>query len=119
MSLSCSCEYDDPDWWYEPDEDFSLLATKRGRKCCSCKVRIPVGADALAFRRWRSPEYGSIEERIYGDEVPMSPWFMCEKCGGLYMAVSDLKFCCNIEEDIATQIREYMAENAVSGTVYK
>ena len=108
MSLSCSCEYDDAEWWYQPDEDFSLLATKRGRKCCSCGSKLPVGAEVLRVPRWRSPSC-DLEEHIHGDEVYMSTWYLCEKCGGLYMAVSDLKFCCNIDEDIATQIREYMA----------
>ena len=118
MSLSCSCEYDDPEWWYESDDDFSVLATKRGRKCCSCKQRIAVGDEVLHFRRWRDAAC-DLEERIYGDEIPMSAWYMCEKCGGLYMAVSDLNMCCDISEDMAAQIKEYMAENPVSGTAYK
>ena len=111
MSLSCSCEYDDAEWWYCAEEDFSVLDTKRSRKCCSCNARIPVGADALKFRRWRGPQ-SDIEERINGDEIHIPPWFMCEKCGGLYMAIDDLHFCCDISEDMATQIKEYMEYRA-------
>lgn len=110
MSLSCSCEYDDPDWWYIADEDFIVLATKRSRKCCSCGCRLPIGVEVVRFYRWRSPNC-DLEERIYGDEVSIAPWYMCEKCGGLYMAVTNLGFCCDISEDMATQIREYMYDN--------
>lgn len=109
MSLSCSCDFDDPEWWYESPDDFTQLATKRGRKCCSCGTKIKPGDDVMKFRRWRSPSdrCNYIEESIYGDEVPLAAWFMCETCGGLYMSVKDLGMCCDIEENIAAQIREY------------
>ncbi len=109
MSLSCTCEADDPDWWYEPDKDFSVLRTKRIRKCCSCRAKIKPGQEVLEFRRWRSPSesFDFLEEKIYGDEVPLAPWFMCETCGGLHFAVADLGMCYDICEDIAKQIKEF------------
>jgi hypothetical protein len=60
----------------------------------------------LLFARWRNPA-DDIEDRIYGDEVPLAPWYMCETCGGLYMAIDDLDMCCDISEPIADQIMEY------------
>lgn len=108
--ISCSCEdYGNIEFWYIPADDFTPLKTKRRRRCCSCKTIIKPGEDVLAFRRWRAPSdrYNYIEESIYGDEVPLATWYMCEKCGGLYMAVADLGMCCDIAEDIATQIKEY------------
>ncbi len=112
MSLSCSCDADGADWYYEPAKDFSVLETKRGRKCCSCGAKIQPEEEVMKFRRWREPSdrCNYIEESIYGDEVPMAPWFMCETCGGLYLAVDDLGMCCDISENIAHQIKEYRAE---------
>jgi hypothetical protein len=115
MSLSCNCEYDDaPAWYYDTSENFSILDTKRSRKCCSCGVKLPVGSEVLRFRRWRptTERCNYIEESIYGDEVPLAPWYMCETCGGLYMAVQDLNMCCDISENIANQIKEYNAQEA-------
>lgn len=114
MSLSCYCDSDDADWYYEPADDFSVLDTKRSRRCCSCGEKIAVGEDVLRFRRFRSPndEFG-IEESIYGDEVPLAPWYMCETCGGLFWAVQDLGMCCDITHNIAGQIKEYRQEEEV------
>lgn len=108
MSISCSCDSDDAEWYYTPKEDFSILQTKRSRKCCSCGSKLSVGSEVLHFVRWKSPET-YVEERIYGDEVPLASWYMCETCGGLYMAVQDLGMCCDISENIAGQIKEYRA----------
>ena len=113
MGLSCSCDdYDGDGWYFYEPKDYAPLATKRSRKCCSCKARIAVGDLSVMFERQKQAGYDTVEEKIYGEggEIPMAPWFMCERCGGLYMSVSDLGFCCDIEEDIATQIREYMEE---------
>lgn len=112
MALSCSCENDGADWWYEPADDLSALDTKRGRKCCSCGTKIKPGDDVLHLRRWRSPSErcNYIEESIYGDEVPLASWFLCETCDGLYFAVQDLGMCCDVGKNIAHQIKEYRAE---------
>ena len=110
MSLSCECDGDDgADWYYRVESDFSALNTKRARKCRSCGVRIAPGATVVEIYRYRHPSYrcNYIEESIYGDEVPLAPWFFCETCGGLHMSVEDLGFCCDIESNIAEQIKEY------------
>ena len=110
MSLSCYCESDDADWWFEPAADFSFLGTKRARKCCSCNARLKPGDEVLKFTRWRNPAYGSIEEKIFGEysEIYMADWFMCEACGGLYMALSELGFCVSLGDDnMADLAKEY------------
>lgn len=114
MSLSCYCGDDDAaDWQYTVNDDFTILATKHGRKCCSCRMKIKPGDTVLQFNRWRAPLNSCyyIEEQIYGDEVPLAPWFMCETCGGLYMAVNDAGMCCDITENIAQQVRDWSEEN--------
>lgn len=112
MSLSCTCDFDgDSDRYYETADDFSALDTKRSRKCCSCKTKVKPGDEVLKLRRYRDPSdrCNYIEESIYGDEVPLAPYYMCETCGGLYFAVQDLGMRCDIERDLKVQIREYNA----------
>lgn len=92
MSISCGCDYDDFTWHYTAPEDFSTLKTKRFRKCCSCGCRLEPGDTVAEFERDRPPS-SEVEERIYGDEVPMAPWFMCEECGGLFMALAEQGYC--------------------------
>lgn len=108
MSLSCYCD-NDGEWWHFAPDDFSTLDTKRSRKCCSCGERIAVGDVCGKFDRGRVPN-SIVEERIYGtEEVPQSPWFMCERCTGLYFSLSDLGFCLNLGEDMRALVREYAA----------
>lgn len=109
MGLSCSCDNDDADWYYNALEDFTVLKTKRSRKCTSCKVKIIPGNTVLEFYRYRSPRH-EIEEVIYDDQVPLASWYMCETCGGLYMAVDELGMCCDITYPISEQIKEYQSD---------
>ena len=108
MSLSCDCNYFDPAWFYEP-QDVAPLSTKRSRKCCSCGERISVGDDAMAFIRYRHPEPGSVAERIYGEygDEPLSTWYLCDRCAGLYESLDGLGFCNLLEQDMRELCKEY------------
>lgn len=108
MSLYCDCNYDDHDWFYEP-QDVTPLNTKRSRTCCSCRERIAVGDDAMAFRRWRYPNYDSVAERIYGEcgEEPLTTWYMCDRCAGLYESLKDLGFCDLLQQNMVDVCKEY------------
>lgn len=108
MSLSCYCESDEADWYFEAADDFIDLATKRGRKCSSCRTKIKPGETALEFKRWRPPSGCNwiIEEAIHGDQVPLASWYMCEACGGLFLSVQELGMCCDITENVAQQIKD-------------
>lgn len=97
MSISCGCDYDDFEWRYISPNDFSVLKTKRSRKCCSCGCGLKPGDEVAEFARERSPQ-NDIEERIYGDDVPIAPWFMCEECGGLFMAMQEAGFCITLSK---------------------
>jgi len=106
MSLSCECG-DDAEWYYEPADDYSLLDTKRSRKCCSCKATVKVGDLCMRFRCWKTPNYDSIVERIYGDEQPLAPKFMCEACSDQYWNLTGLGFCVSLGDDMRALLREY------------
>ena len=108
MSLTCTCDdWDDPEFWIEDPRPIAPLATKRMRRCHSCKERIAVGDDCMEFPRWRTPEPDSIAERIYGDEEPLSSWYLCDRCAGLYESLDDLGFCNLLGQDLRETCREY------------
>jgi len=107
MTLACECDYDDPKWWHEGAAEVAPLATKRMRRCCSCKARIAVGEDCSAIRRWRTPEPDSVAERIFADEEPLATWYLCDRCAGLYESLDGLGFCDLIGQNLVNVCREY------------
>lgn len=114
MGVSCGCAaYDDCEWWYESASDFAPLTTKRSRKCYSCGEKIAVGDDSLRLRRYKRAET-DIEERIYGDEVPLAPYYFCETCGGLYFSITELGYCVVLDgtsmQHMALDVRDMQAK---------
>lgn len=106
MTLSCYCDDGDLDWWYEARPVTTLYA-KRWRRCRSCKERINVGDECMPLTRWRTPNPGSVAERIYNDEEPLATWYLCERCAGLYESLDSLGFCINMPADLRYLCREY------------
>lgn len=109
MSLSCVCyEWDmEPgSWMYHPPQDFSTFQAKKRKRCVSCNVLIEIWADCLKFDRTRSP-YTEVEERIMGDEILISPLFMCETCGEIYLNLQDIGYCLNLGDDMRSCLKEY------------
>ena len=97
MSISCYCgDWDGEGWYYFEPDDYSHLTTKRWRKCCSCNALIRPGDLSAKFTRETQPNEGSIEWRIYGDEMPLPPWFMCETCADLYFSLTELGYCVSL-----------------------
>ena len=109
MSLSCSCDYDgDADWWYEINNnvDFKPLVSNRGKRCASCNALIKTGDLSLEFERYRCP-YSDIEERIWGDEVQIANWYLCESCGETYLNLDALGYCYLLGDDIRENLSDY------------
>ena len=110
MSLSCSCDSgDDYDWYYTHPSDYSMLTTKRGRRCSSCKSMVKVDTITAEFERTRYFKT-DIEERIYGDgaDVPMPSLFLCEECADLYFNLMELGFeCVSPEDNMRELVNEY------------
>ena len=105
--LSCDCYCGgDYEWWYLPPDDFSQLETKRRRRCKSCKELISIGANCMAFECYTYPR-SDIEERIYGDEVPMANRYICEKCGEIYLNLTSLGYCYYLGDNLADYLKEY------------
>ena len=104
--LACSCNYDSDGWWYYHPHDFTILQTKRRRRCCSCASQIEIGATCVELERYRSPNT-DIEERIYGDEVPMASWWLCEWCGEMFFNLDALGYCYWAGDSLIDNLMEY------------
>ena len=80
MSLSCSCNDDDCAWYYYTPNDFSTLATKRSRKCCSCGSKITPGDECVTFSRYKSPEseVRMQERKCFGRRIPFGIQYTAE-----------------------------------------
>ena len=106
--LSCSCNYDDDSggWYYYSPHGFSTFRLKRRRRCCSCNDLINIGNLCVIFDRYRNI-MSDIEERIYGDEVPLADFFMCEVCGEIYFNLSEIGYCITLENNMQDLLSEY------------
>lgn len=105
--LSCTCfDYDGERWYYYPPGDFKPFAKKRRKKCCSCNKFIEKNAECIAFPRYRNP-LSDIEERIKGDEIRLADYFMCEKCGEIYLNLTDLNYCIILGDNMFDLLKEY------------
>lgn len=76
-----------------------------------------MGDDCAAIKRWRTPNYDSIEERIYGEggEIWLATWYMCDRCAGLCESLDGLGFCNLIGQDMRELCREYAQMQRDSG----
>ena len=109
--LACSCPAvdDSTPEWCEGPSGYSTLQTKRPRRCASCGEKIEVGSLCARFprKRWARTE---IEERIYGDEVPLAPRYLCERCADIFFSLEELGFCVSPEEDMRALLEQYHEE---------
>jgi len=109
MSLSCSCDFEPQEcaWYWSGVSEFKLMGVSaRRKKCCSCGDVINSNHEVIEFYRYRST-LNDIEERIYGDEKQLASHFMCEECGGLYLALDELGYGCL---DISKPMKDYVIE---------
>lgn len=104
--LSCSCVYDDGEWWYYPPDDFIVFTRKRRKRCCSCNELINIGDQCVSFERARNT-YSVIEERIWGDEVQLAYWYMCEWCGEMYFNLEALGYCICLGDSMKENLEDY------------
>lgn len=108
MGLECTCmDIDDLDeWWLEPS-GFTTIKIGRRRRCCSCDKLIKPLSPCLRFERARLPRT-EVEESIYCDyEVPLAPWWMCERCGEIYLNLSAIGYCIDITDSMESLLSEY------------
>jgi hypothetical protein len=113
MSLYCDSDMDGDgsEWYWTGPHEEAPLATKRGRRCCSCKTLIKVGEVSRLVERIRpATEFEEMRGIAY-DGVQMANWYLCEKCGDLADSLTDLKLCYTLGKvSLKKQINEYMEE---------
>lgn len=114
MGLTCSCDYDPEPGdkiWLEP-KDYTPLATKQARKCCSCKAAIMPSELCAEVPRKKIPET-DIEIRIYGEEgKPLAPAWLCERCADLCFSFIELGYCAEPWADQRELLAEYVDMHA-------
>jgi len=103
--LTCDCGFDF-EYWYFPDDDFTIYNKNRWKRCHSCKEFITNGNLCLRFTNFRESS-DDIEERIYPDGVPLADCFMCERCGEIFLNLEALEYCINIAEPMQELLEEY------------
>lgn len=125
MVLSCDCNYiyEDYVWYTEGPSNFHQFNMngeyKRRKRCCSCHKLIDFGAECIHFDRTRRAR-GEYEENRFGDEVSMSPIFMCEKCAETYINLYDLGYqCMNPAVDVQEHLEEYWDMTGFNPDKYK
>lgn len=106
MPLSCHAFDEEAAWYFESPENFTAFAGEKRKRCGSCKELIEKGALCLSFFCYRDPK-NDIEERINGDQVPIAPKYLCEKCGDQFMNLSALGFCVAPVENMFELLEEY------------
>ena len=104
--LSCDCFYDSDAWYYDTSNHFITYKKLQRKKCCSCGKKINFGDACVKFNRYRNAR-NDIEERIYKGEVPLALYFMCEKCGEIYLNLSVLRFCLDIKKPMTEALMDY------------
>ena len=79
-------------------------------RCSSCKRIIDTGAIVAKFECFRNSET-AMEWKIYADEVPLAPKYLCEECADLYFSLFELGFeCIGPGENMRELVAEYAAE---------
>jgi len=105
--LSCSCDFDNDDsWYYYSPDNFSVFSRRKRARCCSCDTLIDIGAQCIEFPRYRCPRT-EVEERIYGSEIKLAHWFMCEKCGEIFLNLDSLGYCLRLGESMQENLEDY------------
>lgn len=105
--LSCSCpDYDDCEEWFSYSPNFTRFEKKRRKRCCSCNELIGLNAFCIEFSRHRVPA-SEVEEKIYGDEIQMASWYMCESCGDIFLNLEDIGYCIILGDNMQDLLTEY------------
>lgn len=107
--LSCLSGFDDDygdGWYFYIPNDFSVFDKKRRKRCCSCRKLISLNDICVCFERNR-PTRSDVEERIYGDEIPLAPYYLCEKCGEIYYNLHELEYDTPLGENMQDLLAEY------------
>lgn len=115
MPLSCSCDYDEYEWYYCAPQDYSQLTGARATRCRSCKTLVKPGAICAVFPRYRYPR-SDIEYKIYGEhtEIHLADWVHCETCADLWFSLYELGYeCISPDEDVRALVKEYSALHAI------
>ena len=89
MTISCAVDCDGAAWWWSANMRLLPYDKNRGKRCCSCGDMVCRGAQYIQVERWREC-VSDIEQRIYGDEVPLASWVICESCAPIFVKLHEM-----------------------------
>lgn len=123
MSLSCSCDYEpEPgdQGWGTAYEFSRMPLLPRRERCCSCSEFIESDSEVVQIERRKVPET-DIEIKTYGKDgaIPLPPWYLCEKCGGIYLTLVELGYDCIDPRETLLAQKEYWAKTGFDPDKYK
>src|SRR3990172_4908185 len=119
MPLSCSCDNEESDWYFEEPKDYRTYPVDRNRKkCSSCGDRIKSGSVCTEFERYRFYKT-DVENKIFGDdgEIWLASMWLCEKCSDLYFSFAELGYdCVGPWENMIELAKEYAETHTTKET---
>jgi len=107
--MQCECVEYDPIFhqFYVKDHPAEHVYEKiRRTRCRSCKKVIKKDDLCYVSARYRVPK-NDIEERIYGSEIRLADWYLCEGCGDIYLNLTDIGYCIDIGKNMKNELAEY------------
>ncbi len=123
MALSCSCDYEPEPGMkcWQAGEDFSRMPLlSRRKRCCSCNKLLEPSSTVVEIERNKIPET-DVEVRIYGEngEIPLASWYLCEKCGEIYLTLADIGYECIYPPSTLAAQKEYWEETGFDPDKYR
>jgi len=110
MPLSCSCNFDEPEYWIWSPDDYSTMPARKRRYRCSCGKLLNAGETVTRFERTRDSRT-DIEIAIYGEgetAITLAPKYLCERCSDLYFSLDELGFeCVDPNENMLELVKQY------------
>lgn len=109
-----SCEYmrdDYAEWHYDQPECFIKFNRIKRTRCCSCGKLIEHQEECLEFKRMKYTDDDSIKQNIIGDIKDLASWYMCEKCGEIYLNLTDAGYFIQLQvEKYNDYVKQAMEE---------
>jgi hypothetical protein len=112
MTIDCACiDYDYGDFtvYWHPSDTLKPLESNRAKRCASCNDLIKIGQPTSQIERFRGPR-SDIEERIYGEEVQIAPYYHCEKCTELSKFIHGMGWCYSLGDNLQKEL-DYATEH--------
>lgn len=120
MPLSCMFD-DDIDYYANPDDDFSQSPVRSFCQSCG-KIILPEDC-VLRLECYRYPDPESddpvdIKAEEEGSEICLPDEYHCERCGEIYLTLSELGYIFSSSENMEGLLEEYQEMTGFDSAKY-